>query len=171
MEGSTSLPTRGYLSQSVWLWLFHLDRKEPASSFNPTWVCVCVCVCVCVLFLLCSAQADTPLMSDDWAPLHSSCYGYQPGSVHTDTHRNFDLQWSLDGRARVPQNHPPTLTHTHTHIHTHNHTQIHKPSCMYAKCGEMLAHMHPQMYTFHPHEEILIHLHGALISTYCAAYH
>lgn len=61
------------------------------------------------------------------------------------------------------------ITHLHTHKYTHTHRthllwQIHKLSCMYCLCGEILAYMHPQMYTFHPHEEILIHLHRALIS-------
>lgn len=118
------------------------------SRCNPTCVCVCVrtrtCVCVkhrekdwmCMVFLLCSAQADGPLMSNDWAPLHSSCYGYQPGSVYTDTHRNFDLQWSTDGRARAPQkkklnNINNTSIHLPTHMHIHTHKLTQKPSCLY----------------------------------------
>lgn len=161
MEGSDFLPTREYPSQSAFLISTQIERNlhwdviPPECVFEMEGEREVERLCLYALFLLCSAQADSPLMSDDWAPLQSSCYGYQPGSVYMDTHRNFDLQWSTDGRARVPQNHLPTHMHIHTIMLRH---AIHHACNVYAEKHTWREAHSPSWSTLQ-------------YKQYCAAYH
>ena len=139
---------------SLLLSVFQLDRMEIAPSHEPTSVFTGVNgrtrlrkrVCVLVREKLCFAcyfysalpRQTAPLMSNDWAPLHSSFYGYQPGSVYARTHCNFDLQWSTVRRARAPESH--LLTHPHVSAHTHTGILSHTQAIMLALYDEKYFH-------------------------------
>lgn len=153
------------------LWLFHLDRTEPASSFNPTCVCffcVCAYVCVCVISAwLCPSRhppnvrwlsATTQQLL--WLPARFCVHGYSPQFWSAVKH-----WWESKS---------PTKSPTHTHTRTRTCMQDTKAimHVLYTWGKKMLVYMNPQTNTFHPHGQILIHLHRAcFISTYCAAYH
>lgn len=122
------------------LWLFHLDRTEPASSFNPTCVCffcVCAYVCVCVISAwLCPSRhppnvrwlsATTQQLL--WLPARFCVHGYSPQFWSAVKH-----WWESKSPTKSP-------THTHTHAHVHA-CKIQKPSCMYCIRGKKNASLH-----------------------------
>lgn len=119
-----------------WLWIFLLDRREPASSFNPT----CVCVCVSMLFLLCSAQADTPYVR--WLSATTQQLLWLPARFCVHGYSILICNEALMGEQESHKNHPPT--------HKSILGSIYKLSCIHASiCTPALGGTHSPTRSIH----------------------